>query len=84
MNLKIIFLLLFLLLPLALAIPENLNINGKLTDADSNALEGNYNLTFKIYNLPSGGTAFWSSTNQSVTTDSDGVFTAILSDVNLN
>ena len=94
MNKKILVLL-FLLLPLAIAIPENMNVNGEqftflilyisiivqkrriarnLTDSGRIPLSGNYQITLKIYNVASGGTALWNSTNQSVTTDSDGVF----------
>ncbi len=83
MKFKIIFLIALFLIPLVFAIPENLNINGKLTDNFGNILSGTYLMNFSIYNVSSGGTALWNST-QSVTTDSNGIFSAVLSNVNLN
>jgi hypothetical protein len=81
---KLVLLALFMLIPLALAIPEDLNINGRLTDSSGNPLSGTYSMTFKIYSSPTGGTSLWNVTGQSVTTGSDGVFSTILKNVNLN
>ncbi len=40
-------------------------------------------MTFKIYDVVTGGSELWVSANNSVTTDSDGVYNFILADVNL-
>ena len=83
-NLIILLIPLFLLLiPLTLAIPENLNVNGRLTDSSGTSLSGTYSMNFSIYNASSGGTALWNLT-KNVMTDSNGVFSTILTDVNLN
>jgi len=52
-------------------------VQGRLTDADGNPLDGTYNITFSIYDHSSGGTALCSNTH---TCDvSDGLFTAYMS-----
>ena len=45
-------------------IPELLNYQGVLKDASGNIVpDGNYDLTFNIYDVESGGTAIWSEVN---------------------
>ena len=73
----------FLLTVLSAAVPQTLNLQGKLTDSSDSALTGTYNMTFKIYDVVTGGTELWVSANNSVTTDSDGVYNFILTGVNL-
>jgi len=70
---------LFLFMSIASAIPKLINLHGKLTDKDGNALSGTYTITFKIYNVSTGGTALWTET-QSVTAD-DGIFSVLLGSV---
>jgi hypothetical protein len=53
MKTKLLIALLFLT-SLALAIPEDLNINGELTNSDGDPLDSTYPMTFKIYDVPSG------------------------------
>ena len=49
-----------LIIPMASAIPNVINIQGKLTDAQYNAQSGTHNFTFTIYNALTGGTARYS------------------------
>ncbi len=73
-----------LLMELISAIPQDFNLNGKLTNSAGTALSGIYIMNFTIYDNATGGNALWSSGNLSVTTDSNGVYTARLSSINLN
>ncbi len=57
---------------MAAAVSNKIPIQGRLTDASGNPLNGNYNITASIYNVSSGGTALCSKTqNVSV---SNGLF----------
>ena len=59
------------------SIPQTLNYQGVLKDGSGVILSnGNYSLTFKLYNAESGGTALWTET-KSVTVQ-DGVFSTQL------
>jgi hypothetical protein len=42
-------------------------VQGKLTDAAGNPLDGNYTIIFRLYDVLSGGTALCSDTNNNVT-----------------
>jgi len=64
------------------AIPQTFNIHGKLTDDSGNALSGNYDLEFKIYDVYSGGSALWEQ-NKTIASDSKGIYNIILSDIDL-
>ncbi|MBI5662587.1 MULTISPECIES: hypothetical protein [Ignavibacterium] len=45
------------------SIPQTINFQGVLKDASGNIVSnGDYNITFKIYNVESGGTALWTET----------------------
>jgi hypothetical protein len=58
-------------------VPNKISYQGLLTNSDGTMIpDGNYNLTFKIYNVESGGTALWTET-QNVTV-SKGTFSVIL------
>jgi len=80
MKPKTIIYLLSLLLTTAnliAATPQTLNYQGLLNDNTGNAVtDGNYSITFKIYNVITGGSALWTET-QTVTTKT-GIFSAIL------
>ncbi|MBU3912841.1 MAG: hypothetical protein KKE50_01985, partial [Nanoarchaeota archaeon] len=65
------------------AIPQTFNIHGKLADSGGNALSGTYNMNFTIYDAWTSGNALWSD-NYSVTTDSDGIYNIILTDIDLS
>jgi hypothetical protein len=48
-------------------VPASINYQGRLTDSLGMPLaDGNYNITFSIYNASSGGTQLWTSGAQSV------------------
>jgi hypothetical protein len=53
MGYKKFLVLSFILICLAfvVAIPEDLNINGELTNSDGDPLDGTYPMTFKIYDV---------------------------------
>ncbi len=59
-------------------IPGKFNYQGRLTSATSGApLPGSHDLTFRIYDDPTGGSLLWTE-GQTVIADSAGVFSAIL------
>ena len=59
-------------------VPHLVNYQGMLTDNEGNPLNGLHDLTFKIYAVPSGGTALWTTAHndQDIV---DGLFSVILS-----
>ena len=60
------------------AIPETMSYQGKLTDGSGNAVaDGNYSLTFNIYDVSAGGSALWTETHGDVATV-NGIFNVIL------
>ena len=79
----VLFLLALALTGIALAIHQTFNINGKLTDTANSPLSGTYTFNFSIYCAATGGTHLWTSNAMSVTTDSNGIYNVILSNVNL-
>ena len=72
----------FVFAPLVFApyagVPHLVNYQGMLTDNEGNPLNGLHDLTFKIYAVPSGGTALWTTAHndQDIV---DGLFSVILS-----
>jgi len=76
-------LLALLFIPSFLAIPNDLTINGRLTNSAGTSLAGTNAINFSIYDNSTGGNTLYSS-NQSVTTDSNGVFSVRLTGVTLN
>lgn len=55
-------------------IPEYINYQGYLTDGSGAAVpDGDYELTFRIYDAPVGGSELWSETHSSITVTS-GLF----------
>jgi len=59
-------------------VPHLVNYQGMLTDNEGNPLNGLHDLTFKIYAVPSGGTALWSTSHNDEDIQ-DGLFSVILS-----
>ncbi|BDQ03650.1 MAG: hypothetical protein KatS3mg036_0351 [Ignavibacterium sp.] len=58
-------------------IPQTINFQGVLKDASGNIVSnGDYNLTFKIYNAETGGTAQWTETK--LVNVVDGIFSTQL------
>ncbi|PIU45436.1 MAG: hypothetical protein COS95_03575 [Ignavibacteriales bacterium CG07_land_8_20_14_0_80_59_12] len=76
-----IALMVLLLAPLSLAqIPKTISYQGILTDASGTAVpDGNYSLTFKLYDVTTGGTPLWQEV-QSVAV-SKGIFSVNLGSV---
>ncbi|MEO0114597.1 MAG: hypothetical protein ABIK93_03885 [candidate division WOR-3 bacterium] len=67
--------------PEMLTIPRMLNYQGKLTDATGNPVpDSTYSITFRLFTVTSGGTAFWNET-QNVQT-SNGLFNVLLGSLN--
>ena len=69
----------------AQTVPYKVNFQGRLTDSTGVVLaDGNYNMTFRIFSVASGGTAAWSEV-RSVSTQqvalSNGLFNVQLGDV---
>ena len=61
-------------------IPHQINYQGYLTDSIGNAITDTLEMTFRIYNGPSGGTELWSETQSSVSVI-DGLFNVLLGSV---
>ena len=57
--------------------PRTINYQGKLTDGGGSAITGPVNITFRLYNVASGGTALWSETHASLAV-TNGLFDIIL------
>jgi hypothetical protein len=58
-------------------IPETMSYQGALTDAGGNPVpDGNVSLTFRLYDVASGGTALWEETQEVAV--SSGIFNAVL------
>jgi len=62
--------------------PQTFNIHGKLTDSSGSPLNGEYSMTFKIYNVPSLGSALYTTT-KTVSCDSEGIYSVVLDNVDL-
>ncbi len=70
----------FSLFTLADAIPRMISYQGVLTDASgSNVANGSYNLTFHLYDTPTGGTPIWSEGKPVIV--ANGVFETRLGDI---
>jgi hypothetical protein len=61
-------------------IPHQINYQGMLTDTGGNPLDGDYNLTFKIYSQSSGGSALWSEAQTGISVE-NGLFNVILGSI---
>ena len=64
------------------SVPQTFNIQGRLTDSSGSVLSGNYNMSFGIYSVASGGSKLWEQ-NMTVAADSRGIYNVILSDVDV-
>lgn len=65
-------------------IPHLIHYQGKLTDSESNPLEGAYDLTFRIYDAEDGGSLLWDEAQTGVVVQK-GLFSVMLgSAVDLN
>ena len=59
------------------AVPQTINYQGYLTDSGGNPVNSTVSMTFRIYSVPSGGTALWTQTLSSVPV-SNGVYNVVL------
>ncbi|MCX7956117.1 MAG: site-specific integrase, partial [Patescibacteria group bacterium] len=55
-----------------------LSFQGRLTDTLSNPITTATNVTFKLYNVPTGGTALYTAGACSITPDQDGIFNVLI------
>lgn len=85
MRKKIILILFFAFLIFSTevfaAIPHLVRYQGYLTDSGGTALNGSYNLNFRIYNAATSGTLLWNETQAGVQV-SNGNFSVLLGQVN--
>jgi len=67
----------------ASTVPKMLNYQAKLTDTDGVALEGNYDITFRIYDVESGGTPLWAEAHSGINSVPvvNGLFDVILGSI---
>ncbi len=62
-------------------VPQTLHYQGVLTDINGTAVgDGDYNVSFRIYNVPSGGTALWSE--NVLVPVSKGIMSVVLGQIN--
>ncbi len=60
--------------------PGLIGYQGRLTDGAGIALNGNYSLTFNVYNLAVGGVPLWTETQNPIVVD-EGLFNVLLGSV---
>lgn len=73
-----------MILPYAFAIPNFLNVQGKLTNINDEPRTGEFNFTFSLYNQSSGGTLYWQETKKLNTTGNGFWSTLLGSSTSLN
>ncbi|MBK7141072.1 MAG: hypothetical protein IPH75_03195 [bacterium] len=74
-------LLLVVAISLSTIASDNLNYQGRLTDASGTAVpDASYSLTFRVFSALSGGSALWTETHPAVVT-SGGLFTVLLGSI---
>ena len=73
-----LLLLLTVLLPVTHAsVPQQINYQGSLTDSDGNPVpDGDYGMSFAIYDVPTGSTALWGESQTVPVTN--GIYNVIL------
>ena len=72
----VLFLCLMMAISASAQMPKTLNYQGTLTSGSTVVPDGNYNVTFRLYTAPSGGSAVWTEAQTVVTRN--GVFNAVL------
>ena len=76
--------LFILLAGMALGIPYNLNIQGKLTDASGSSITATHNITASVYTAPAGVDSLVYSRNFTVTPDVRGIYYLTLQNMSVN
>ena len=61
------------------SVPRIINYQGKFTDKDDNPLSGNYLVTFRFYDVATGGETFWEEGH--ILTLRNGIFNALLGSI---
>lgn len=61
-------------------VPQTISYQGLLTNSSGAPLEGTFNLAFRLYQVPTGGTELWIETHSSVTVQK-GTFNVVLGSV---
>jgi len=83
-NKIIIFVIvLFSLIQIVLAVPNSINIQGKLTDSSDKVKTGTFNFSFGIYDNFTSGNKLYES-NITATSDARGLYDVILNNVNIS
>ena len=72
--------LLLLALPAPAQVPQDFAYQGRLTDAVGASLAGPVDLTFAIYDVPTGGTPLYEEEHLAVPLDDNGAFTVLIGD----
>jgi hypothetical protein len=67
----------FVIITSAIAVPAYINYQGVLRDSAGNLVTGSKDMTFKVYNVLTGGTALWTMTSTGVSV-SNGLYTVKL------
>ncbi len=74
------FIFLFITLLTSQTVPDLLDYQGSITDATGVPLTENVSISFAIYGVETGGSAFWSETHTNVNVF-DGLFHVLLGSV---
>ena len=83
-NKIIIFvIILFSLIQIVLAVPNSINIQGKLTDSSDKVKTGTFNFSFGIYDNFTSGNKLYES-NITATTNARGIYDIILNNINIS
>ncbi|MGA1823818.1 MAG: hypothetical protein ACMUIP_04070 [bacterium] len=70
----IIFSIIFLATPSARAVPDTINLQGKITYKSGEALNGNYQLEFLLYDQETGGSPLWQELHDNIEIK-EGIYT---------
>ena len=82
-NKAIVVLVFLFLVQIAAAIPDSINLQGKLTDSSGTLQTGTFNFSIRIYDNFTAGNQLY-ETNITSATDSRGVFDLVLQNVNIS
>jgi len=78
-NILIFMVMLLIVAQTTLAtLPDTINLQGRLLDDEGAVVSGTHQFVFKIYDVPTGGSAVWSETHSDVDVSSEGVYSVIL------
>ena len=79
-SLPLLLLTLLFALPARAQVPQDFAYQGRLTDAVGASLAGPVDLTFAIYDVPTGGTPLYEEEHLAVPLDDNGAFTVLIGD----